>query len=212
MTRLLDTIQRGMPNTSYELDPDLREYHQHRHDHRLEHGHPHPSWHVRWPTFNHDAPRGTSQNNWWRSPDDEWNFSEMVEGVGHQTPSKQCLFSTFKQQGRDSRQVVQENAPGLHHQVRWHRQRQVHEGHPPLPQHTPPGLQEVPGTDVFGRTLRDHVPCLPYRYAPSAGWCVSQELRERMLAKTREINWDKLSRSPNWHSRGNPEPDRETPD
>ena len=32
MTRLIDTIQRGMPDTSYDLDPDLREYHQHRHD------------------------------------------------------------------------------------------------------------------------------------------------------------------------------------
>ena len=32
MTRLIDTIQRGMPDTSYKLDPDLREYHQHRHD------------------------------------------------------------------------------------------------------------------------------------------------------------------------------------
>ena len=32
MTRLIDIIQSGMPDTSYELDPDLREYHQHRHD------------------------------------------------------------------------------------------------------------------------------------------------------------------------------------
>ena len=32
MTRLIYTNQRGMPDTSYELDQDLREYHQHRHD------------------------------------------------------------------------------------------------------------------------------------------------------------------------------------
>ena len=47
---------------------------------------------------------------------------------------------------------------------------------------------------VFGRTLREHMPCLPYKYAPTADWCVSQELRERMLAKSREIDGEKLSR------------------
>ena len=35
------------------------------------------------------------------------------------------------------------------------------------------------------------VPCLPYKYAPTADWWV---LRERMLAKPREIDGEKLSR------------------
>ena len=82
--------------------------------------------------------------------DDEWTFPEMVEGVGHQTPPKQCQLSTFKQQCRDGRQVVQENAPGLHHQIL---QRQVYEVRPLVQKLTPPGLQKVPG-----RTLRVHVP------------------------------------------------------
>jgi hypothetical protein len=31
---------------------------------------------------------------------------------------------------------------------------------------------------VFGRTVRDHIPCLPYKYANTADWCISQELKE----------------------------------
>ena len=48
---------------------------------------------------------------------------------------------------------------------------------------------------VFGRTLRDHIPCLPYKYAASADWCVSQELKERMMAKSREVDGEKLARN-----------------
>jgi hypothetical protein len=40
---------------------------------------------------------------------------------------------------------------------------------------------------VFERTLRDHIPCMPYKYATSAYWWVSQELKERMMAKSREV-------------------------
>ena len=29
-----------------------------------------------------------------------------------------------------------------------------------------------PAQMVFGRTLRDHIPCLPYKYATNADWCV----------------------------------------
>ena len=47
---------------------------------------------------------------------------------------------------------------------------------------------------VFGRTLRDHIPCLPYKYAASADWSVSQELKERMMAKSREVDGEKLAR------------------
>ena len=46
----------------------------------------------------------------------------------------------------------------------------------------------------FGRTLRDHVPCLPYKYAASPDWCITQELRERMMAKSREVDVEKLAR------------------
>ena len=34
-----------------------------------------------------------------------------------------------------------------------------------------------PAQMVFGRTLRDHIPCLPYKYAASADWCITQELK-----------------------------------
>ena len=40
---------------------------------------------------------------------------------------------------------------------------------------------------VFGRTLRDHIPCMPYKYAASAYWWVLQEFKERMMAKSREV-------------------------
>ena len=50
---------------------------------------------------------------------------------------------------------------------------------------------------VFGRTLRDHIPCLPYKYAASADWCITQELRERMMAKSREVDREKLARNTN---------------
>ena len=43
--------------------------------------------------------------------------------------------------------------------------------------------------------LRDHIPCLPYKYAASADWCISQELRERMMAKSRKVDGEKLARN-----------------
>ena len=45
-----------------------------------------------------------------------------------------------------------------------------------------------PAQMVFGITLRDHIPCLPYKYTSSADWCIMQELRERMMAKSREMD------------------------
>ena len=48
---------------------------------------------------------------------------------------------------------------------------------------------------VFGRILRDHIPCLSYKYPASADWCISQELRERMMAKSRELDGEKLARN-----------------
>ena len=48
---------------------------------------------------------------------------------------------------------------------------------------------------VFSRTLRDHIPCLPYKYAASADWCIMQEPRERMMAKSREVDGEKLARN-----------------
>jgi hypothetical protein len=52
--------------------------------------------------------------------------------------------------------------------------------------------RKSPAQMVFGRALRDHIPALPYKYAASADWCVSQELRERLLAKSREEDGEKL--------------------
>ena len=43
--------------------------------------------------------------------------------------------------------------------------------------------------------LRDHIPCLSYKYAASADWCISQELRERMMAKSREVDAEKMARN-----------------
>ena len=48
---------------------------------------------------------------------------------------------------------------------------------------------------VCGRMLRDHIPCLPYKYAANADWCVLQELKERMMAKSREVDCEKLARN-----------------
>ena len=48
---------------------------------------------------------------------------------------------------------------------------------------------------MFGRTLRDHIPCLPYKYAATANWCITQEIRERMMAKSREVDGEKLARN-----------------
>ena len=48
---------------------------------------------------------------------------------------------------------------------------------------------------VFGRTLRDHIPCLPHKYAANADWCVAQELRERMMAKSRVLDSDTMARN-----------------
>ena len=47
---------------------------------------------------------------------------------------------------------------------------------------------------VFGRTLRDHIPCLPYKNAANADWCISQELKERIMANSREVEGEKLAR------------------
>ena len=47
---------------------------------------------------------------------------------------------------------------------------------------------------VFGRALRDYIPAMPYKYAPLADWCLSQELRERLLANFREKDGEKLAR------------------
>jgi hypothetical protein len=52
-----------------------------------------------------------------------------------------------------------------------------------------------PAQMVFGRTLRYPIPCLPYKYAASANWCISQELKERMMAKSREVDGEKLARN-----------------
>jgi hypothetical protein len=53
------------------------------------------------------------------------------------------------------------------------------------------------GQIVFSRTLRDHIPCMPYKYAALANWCISQEMRERMMAKSREVDGEKLARNAN---------------
>ena len=55
--------------------------------------------------------------------------------------------------------------------------------------------RKSPAQKVFGRNLRDHVPCLPYKYTASADWCITQELRERMLAKSREVDGENLARN-----------------
>ena len=39
----------------------------------------------------------------------------------------------------------------------------------------------------FGRTLRENIPCLHYKNTASTDWCISQELIERMMAKSREV-------------------------
>ena len=52
-----------------------------------------------------------------------------------------------------------------------------------------------PAQMVFGRTLRDHIPCLPYKYAASANWCVSQELKKMMMTKSREVDGEKSARN-----------------
>ena len=44
--------------------------------------------------------------------------------------------------------------------------------------------------------LRDHIPCLPYKYVATTYWCVSQELKERMMAKSREVDGEKHEETP----------------
>ena len=51
-----------------------------------------------------------------------------------------------------------------------------------------------PAQMVFGRALRYYIPAMPYKYAPLADWCLSQELRERLLANFMEKDRDKLAR------------------
>ena len=41
---------------------------------------------------------------------------------------------------------------------------------------------------------KDHIPCLPFKYAANNYLCVSQELKERIMAKSREVEGEKLSR------------------
>ena len=58
------------------------------------------------------------------------------------------------------------------------------------------GLQDCrrsPAQMVFGKTMKNHIPCLPYKYAANAAWCISQELKERMMAKSREVDGVKLA-------------------
>ena len=52
-----------------------------------------------------------------------------------------------------------------------------------------------PAQMVFGRTLRDHIPCLPYKYAANADWCVLQESNEQIMANSREVEGEKLARN-----------------
>jgi hypothetical protein len=53
--------------------------------------------------------------------------------------------------------------------------------------------KKSPAQMVFGHALRDYIPALPFKYAPSADWCMTQELRERMLAKSRMRDGEKLA-------------------
>ena len=55
--------------------------------------------------------------------------------------------------------------------------------------------KKSPAQMVFGRSLRDFTPTMPYKYSPSADWCISQELRERLLSKSREQDGERLARS-----------------
>ena len=43
-----------------------------------------------------------------------------------------------------------------------------------------------PAQMVFGRQMRDFLPSLPHKYEPTKDWSVTQEYRERTLAKKRE--------------------------
>ena len=43
-----------------------------------------------------------------------------------------------------------------------------------------------PAQMVFGRQMRDFLPALPHKYEPAKDWSVTQEYRERTLAKKRE--------------------------
>jgi hypothetical protein len=36
---------------------------------------------------------------------------------------------------------------------------------------------------------------VPYKYAASADWCVLKELKERMMAKSKEVDEEKLARN-----------------
>ena len=48
-----------------------------------------------------------------------------------------------------------------------------------------------PAQMVFGRPLSDHISCIPY----AADWFISQKLRKRMMAKSREVDGEKLARN-----------------
>ena len=45
-------------------------------------------------------------------------------------------------------------------------------------------MKKSPAQMVFGRALRDFIPASPFKYAPSTDWCMTVEMRERMLAKS----------------------------
>ena len=55
--------------------------------------------------------------------------------------------------------------------------------------------RKSPAQMVFGRALRDFTPTMPYKYSPSADWCISQELRERLLSKSREQDGERLAKT-----------------
>ena len=50
-----------------------------------------------------------------------------------------------------------------------------------------------PAQIVFGRQLRDFLPTLLHKYEPAQDWTVTQEYRERTLARKRELDGIKLN-------------------
>ena len=116
----------------------------------------------------------------------------MAEEMGCQAPPQQCLLSPLQQQSRDRREVHQEDAAGLSGDIDTDKFLRAVLQYRNIPHQD---CKKSPAQMVFGRALRDHIPALPYKYAASADWCVSQELRERLLAKSREEDGEKLARN-----------------
>ena len=55
-----------------------------------------------------------------------------------------------------------------------------------------------PAQMVFGKQLRDFIPSLIHKYEPAQDWTVTQEYRERTLARKRESDgakWQEKSKS-----------------